>query len=107
MTTQASGQVVYKLKHPFKNGTTHFVFEPLEFLAKLAALVPRPRANLTRYHGVLAPNAKYQSLVVPAPDRQAKKKHKCTAHLSRHHQPRQTAPSLHFPGQNDSSGSSR
>ncbi len=70
----STGQVVYELKHPFKNGTTHFVFEPLEFLAKLAALVPRPRANLTRYHGVLAPNAKYRNLVVPSPNRWVKRK---------------------------------
>ncbi len=77
LTTQVSGQVVYELKHPFKNGTTHFVFEPLEFLAKLAALVPRPRANLTRYHGVLAPNAKFRSLIVPTPNarQRAKRKH--------------------------------
>ena len=38
---------------------------PLEFLQKLAALVPRPRLNLIRYHGVLAPNAKLRSQVVP------------------------------------------
>ena len=71
---------MYELKHPFSNGTTHFVFEPVEFLAKLAALVPRPRANLTRYHGVLAANAKYRNLVVPTPDRQAKKRRKRTDH---------------------------
>jgi len=29
-------------------GQAHVVFEPLDFLAKLAALVPRPRVNLTR-----------------------------------------------------------
>ncbi len=47
----------------------------MEFLAKLAALVPRPRANLTRYHGVLAPNAKYRKLIVPTPNaRQRAKK---------------------------------
>ena len=57
----------------------HFVFEPLEFLAKLAALVPRPRINLTRCHGVLAPNAKYRNLVVPTPNRSTKKKRKHTA----------------------------
>ncbi len=79
LSVQHSGKVVYELKHPFSNGTTHFVFEPVEFLAKLAALVPRPRANLTRYHGVLAPNAKYRSLVVPTPDRQAKKRRRHTA----------------------------
>ena len=79
LTTQETGKVVYELKHPFNNGTTHFVFEPLEFLAKLAALVPRPRANLTRYHGLLAPHAKYRHLVVPTPNRRAKKKRKHTA----------------------------
>jgi hypothetical protein len=35
-------------------------------MAKLAALVPRPRANLTRYHGVLAPNSKQRIYVTPA-----------------------------------------
>ena len=40
---------------------------PLEFLQKLAALVPRPRLNLIRYFGVLAPNAKLRPLVVPRP----------------------------------------
>ncbi len=38
---------------------------PLEFMQRLAALVPRPRLHLIRFHGVLAPNAKLRSLVVP------------------------------------------
>jgi len=41
------------------------LFEPIEFLARLAALVPRPRGNLVRYHGILAPNAEHRSAVVP------------------------------------------
>ena len=40
---------------------------PLEFMQRLAALVPRPRLHLIRFHGVLAPNAKLRSAVVPAP----------------------------------------
>lgn len=56
------GQVIYKLKHAFRDGTTHLVFDPLAFLARLAALVPRPRANVTRYHGVFAPNFKHRKL---------------------------------------------
>ena len=44
---------------------THLVFSPMEFLEKLAALVPPPRAHLTRFHGVLAPNAKIRAKVVP------------------------------------------
>jgi hypothetical protein len=34
--------------------------------AKLAALVPKPRVNLTRYHGVFAPNSKHRVWVTPA-----------------------------------------
>ena len=44
------------------------LFEPLDFLARLAALVPRPRSHLIRYHGVLAANARHRRLVVPAPE---------------------------------------
>ena len=33
--------LVYRLKHPFFDGTTHVVLDPLELLARLAALVPR------------------------------------------------------------------
>lgn len=56
----------YELKTPWRNGTTHVVFEPLDFVARLVALVPKPRVNLTRFHGVFAPNSKYRSRVTPA-----------------------------------------
>ena len=56
-----------QLNSPYKDGTTHIVMEPLEFMERLAALVPRPRLHLIRFHGVLAPNAKLRSKIVPAP----------------------------------------
>ena len=62
----AAGQVVLKLKTPWRDGTTHIVMSPLEFMQRLAALVPRPRLHLIRFHGVLAPNAKLRAMVVPA-----------------------------------------
>ena len=37
----------------------------LGFIQRLAALMPRPRLHLIRFHGVLSPNAKLRSLVVP------------------------------------------
>lgn len=40
--------------------------EPLDFIAILAALVPKPRVNLTRYHGVFAPNSQHRVQVTPA-----------------------------------------
>jgi hypothetical protein len=61
----AAGQVELKLKTPWRDGTTHLVMSPLEFMQRLAALVPRPRLHLSRFHGVLAPNAKLRALVVP------------------------------------------
>jgi len=51
------GQVVLQLRHRWIDGTTHVVFDPVEFLGRLAVLVPRPRINLILYHGVLAPRA--------------------------------------------------
>jgi hypothetical protein len=62
----AGDKVRYQLKTPYNNGTTHVVFEPLDFLGRLAALVPRPRVNLTRYHGVFAPNSAHRALVTRA-----------------------------------------
>jgi hypothetical protein len=61
-----NGQVRYELKTPYANGTTHILFEPLDFIAKLVALVPRPRVNLTRYHGVFARHSQYRARVTPA-----------------------------------------
>ena len=56
--------MVLELKTAWVDGTTHLVFEPLDFLARLAALTPRPRINLVFYHGVLAPNARSRAAVV-------------------------------------------
>jgi hypothetical protein len=49
--------VRYRLKTAYRDGTTDIVLEPLDFIARLAALVPPPRVYLTRYHGVFAANA--------------------------------------------------
>ncbi len=46
--------MLYRYQHPFRDGSTQVVLEPLDFIARLAALVPRPRLNLTRFHGLFA-----------------------------------------------------
>jgi hypothetical protein len=61
----AQGRVVYRYKQPFRDGSTHVVLEPLDFMSRLAALVPRPRLNLTRFHDVFAPKFKHRPQVVP------------------------------------------
>jgi hypothetical protein len=67
LSTNAAGQVVYQLKNSFRDGTTHILFSPEDFIARLAALVPRPRVNLTRYHGVFAPSSPMRRAIVPTP----------------------------------------
>ncbi|MFC1337430.1 MAG: hypothetical protein G8D81_18125 [gamma proteobacterium symbiont of Clathrolucina costata] len=61
-----SGNIRYQLKTPYSDGTTHIIFKPQDFIAWLAALSPKPRVNLTRFHGVFAPNSKYPVDVAPA-----------------------------------------
>ena len=102
-------QVVYRLKHPFGDATTHVVLVPMDFmrhirvphpfgaasgcanrqscrfgiarlaapevpLAQRARSVPRPRAHLTRYHGVFAPNFKHRRRLIPNPAHQTARK---------------------------------
>ena len=58
------GRVQLELKTPWANGTTHVVHEPLDFIAKLVALIPRPHKNLVLYHSVLAARSRLRSRVV-------------------------------------------
>jgi hypothetical protein len=44
LSTLADGRLKYRLKRRWRDGTTHVIFEPLEFIEKLAALVPTPKA---------------------------------------------------------------
>ena len=61
----------------------HSVMSSLEFMQRLAALVPRRRLHLIWFHGVLAPNAKLRALVVPHGPEQATGKLELTATRAR------------------------
>ena len=65
LSVDGDGLVVLELNRAFRDGTTHVLFEPHDFIARLAALVPRPRAHLVRYHGLFAPRARHRRLVLP------------------------------------------
>ncbi|MBK7398399.1 MAG: transposase [Myxococcales bacterium] len=58
------GRIAYQLQHPRKNAT-HRILQPVELLARIAALVPPPRHPFLRYHGVLAPSSRWRSAIVP------------------------------------------
>ena len=102
--TNAAGQVVLKLKTPWRDGTTHLLMSPLEFIQRRAVLLPRPRLYLIgfgvritslrevsgpplREHGVLASNAKLRAQVVPQepePPAQAAPPTECEATCAHH-----------------------
>ena len=69
LSLSREGKVILELRVPFRDGTTHFVFEPLVLIERLAALVPPPRMHQLTYHGVLAPGASWRGDIVPAPTR--------------------------------------
>jgi nucleoside-diphosphate-sugar epimerase len=53
LSLSSAGKVVYTLNTPYRDGTTQVAFDrgghpPVDFIARLAALVPKPRVNLTR-----------------------------------------------------------
>jgi len=66
LSTLANGRLKYRLKRRWRDGTTHVIFEPLELIEKLAALVPAPQLNLVRYFGVLGASAGWRPLVIPS-----------------------------------------
>jgi hypothetical protein len=66
LSISPQGRVRYQLKTPWRNGITHVEWDAVDFIAKLAALVPPPRAHLTRFHGVFAPNANLRAQLTPS-----------------------------------------
>ena len=58
------GRIAYAIRKPWGN-ETHRVMSPLQFLARLAALIPPPRHPLIRFYGVFAPHSSWRAKVVP------------------------------------------
>lgn len=57
-------KLLYEMKTPWKDGTTHVSFSPLDFIARLVALIPPPRMNMIRYGGCFGSNFKDRKLIV-------------------------------------------
>ena len=59
-----SGKIMLKLKTRWRDGTRSIVFEPIELVEKLAAIIPRPHVNQIIYHGALGARYKSRKKVV-------------------------------------------
>ncbi|WP_227027145.1 transposase [Corallococcus soli] len=66
------GRIAWRMKRPLPDGTTHLFFTGLELLRRVASLIPPPRSNLTRFHGVFAPGAKLRPFLLPQAEAEAK-----------------------------------
>ena len=66
LSLSSTGKVLYTLKTPYRDGKTQMAFDPVDLIARLAVFVPKPRVNLTRYHGMLALNHRWRGRVTPA-----------------------------------------
>ena len=75
LTRNPAGQVVLRLKTAYRDGTTHIVMSPLEFMQRLAALVPRPRLHLIRFHGRAGAKRQVARANHPEPDRASDRSH--------------------------------
>ena len=64
LSRREDGKLVYRLKKAAA-GATQLVLTPLQWVKRLSALVVKPKVHLTRFFGVLAPNAKLRARVVP------------------------------------------
>jgi hypothetical protein len=53
LSIDADGRVLYRLRKPWPKpgGAQVLAFEPVEFLRRLAPLIPPPYANLVRHYG--------------------------------------------------------
>lgn len=65
LSQRADGDIVYRFKKEWSDGTQAVLFSPNEFLEKIIAIIPPPRIHQTRFHGVLAPNHHLRLQVVP------------------------------------------
>ena len=72
LSLASNGNVIVELKSPYSDGTTHVVLGRLEFIGRLVSLVPRPRVNLARFHGVFSSNSRLRKKIIPKNPAQVK-----------------------------------
>ena len=60
------GNVRCQEKTPDCEGSTYVIVEPPDYMARLTALVPKPRINFIRLHWVFAPNSPCRAQVTRA-----------------------------------------
>ena len=66
LARQADGSLAMTLKRKWSDGTTGIVFSPMEFVERLVAIIPPPKAHQILYRGVLAGNSALRGCAAPS-----------------------------------------
>ena len=61
------GDLIYKMKRSFSDGTHAILLSPLEMIEKLCAMIPLSRAHQVIYTGVFSSHSKWRNLIVLNP----------------------------------------
>ena len=67
LSVDKNGELIYRMKRRFADGTQAILLSPSELLEKLCAMVPPPRAHQQLYTGVFSSHSKWRNLVVLSP----------------------------------------
>ena len=71
------GNIRYELKTKWSDGTTAIEFTPMDFLSRLAALVPPPRVHMIKHSGIFAPNHPLRKSIILKPDQKKGFQNRC------------------------------
>ena len=61
------GDLVYRLKTPWADGTEAILLSPTELIEKIVALIPPPYLHLSRYFGILSSHSQWRRQVILKP----------------------------------------
>ena len=64
LSLREDGKLELRLKTPWRDGTNAVLFTAHEMIEKLIAIIPPPRFNQVRYHGVFAPTHRWRQHVI-------------------------------------------
>lgn len=67
LAQRPDGVLTYRLSKPDKHGNTMLVMRPVEFMMRLASLIPAPKLPTVRYYGMLAAGSRDRGVVGPLP----------------------------------------
>ncbi len=67
LSLDEQGRVIYRLRRRRKDGADTLVLDPVDLVARLAALLPPPKMHGLTYCGIFGPAAKDRAAIVPSP----------------------------------------